>query len=79
MKAIVKVINGKRYVWVPGPIGSNMGGRWVEEGSEAAALSVSNKKGNDGEVLRKLQSADSGAATLNGRGHQGPGNNNSGL
>ena len=79
VKANVKIINGKRHVWVPGPIGSNMGGRWVEEGSAAAALSTSNRRGGDGDVLRRLQGADSGAATLNGRGHQGPGNNSSGL
>ena len=67
VRANVKVINGKRYVWVPAPIGSGMGGRWVEEGSEAAALSTSNKKGGDAEVLRRLQDADSGPATLNHR------------
>ena len=59
VKANVKVINGKRHVWVPGAIGSNMGGRWVEEGSEAAALSTSNKKGGDGEVLRNIQDQSS--------------------
>ncbi len=26
-------MNGKRYVWVGPETGSNMGGRWVEEGS----------------------------------------------
>ena len=55
VKANVKVMNGKRHVWVPGPIGSNMGGRWVEEGSEAAALSLSNRRGGDGEVLSRIQ------------------------
>ena len=68
VKANVKVINGKRYVWVPGPIGSNTGGKWVEEGSEAAALSTSNKRGGDGALLRRLQDSDSGAATLKHRG-----------
>lgn len=67
VKANVKVINGKRHVWVPGPIGSNMGGRWVEEGSEAAALSTSNKKGGDAEVLSRIR--DQGAAV----GMQPPG------
>ena len=57
VRANVKVINGKRYVWIPGPIGTNTGGRWVEEGSEAARLSTSNRRGGDGEVLRKLQDA----------------------
>ena len=55
VKANVKIINGKRHIWVAGPIGSNMGGRWVEEGSEAAALSTSNKRGGDGEVLTRMQ------------------------
>jgi len=30
--ARVKIVNGKRYVWVGPETGSNMGGRWVEEG-----------------------------------------------
>ena len=55
VKANVKVINGKRYVWVPAPIGSNMGGKWVEEGTEGAVLSTSNKKGGDAEVLSRIQ------------------------
>ncbi len=54
VKANVKVINGKRHVWVPGAIGSNMGGKWVEEGTEGAALSTSNKKGHDGQVLQHI-------------------------
>ena len=69
VKANVKVINGKRHVWVPGPIGSNIGGRWVEEGSDEAALSTSNRRGGDADVLRRLRESDSGGATLNGRGH----------
>jgi hypothetical protein len=55
VRANIKVINGKRYVWVPGPIGSNIGGRWVEEGTEGAALSTSNKKGGDTQVLQHIQ------------------------
>ena len=55
VKANVKVINGKRHVWVPAPIGSNMGGKWVEEGTEGAALSTSNKKGDDNKVLQHIQ------------------------
>ena len=54
VKANVKVINGKRHVWVPAPIGSNMGGKWVEEGTEGAVLNTSNKKGGDAEVLQKI-------------------------
>jgi hypothetical protein len=54
VKANVKIINGKRHVWVPGPIGSNIGGRWVEEGTEGAALRT-DKKGGAGEVLQRIQ------------------------
>jgi hypothetical protein len=38
----VKVVNGKRYFWVSGGgLGSNLGGRWVEEGTaEARAVST---------------------------------------
>ena len=37
----VKVMNGKRYVWIPTPLwrGSNIPGKWVEEGSEDVVLS----------------------------------------
>ena len=59
VKANVKVINGKRHVWVPAPIGSNMGGKWVEEGTEGAVLNTSNKKGGDAEVLRHIQDQSS--------------------
>jgi hypothetical protein len=59
VKANVKVINGKRHVWVPAPIGSNMGGRWVEEGTEGAVLSTSNKKGGDAEVMQRIQDQSS--------------------
>lgn len=31
--AKVRIINGERYVWVGPETGSNIGGRWVEEGS----------------------------------------------
>jgi hypothetical protein len=54
VKANVKIINGKRHVWVPGPIGSNIGGRWVEEGTEGAVLRT-DKKGDAVEVLRRIQ------------------------
>ncbi|MEP6955822.1 MAG: carboxypeptidase-like regulatory domain-containing protein [Chthoniobacterales bacterium] len=59
VKANVKVIKGQRYVWVPGPIGSNIDGKWVEEGTEGAALSTSNKKGGDNDVLRHVQDQSS--------------------
>ena len=58
VKANVKVINGKRYVWVPGAIGSNMGGKWVEEGTEGAALRT-NRRGGDDQVLRSIQDQSS--------------------
>lgn len=32
----VKYINGKKYVWVSGELGSHLGGRWVEAGSPEA-------------------------------------------
>ena len=32
----VKVINGKRYVFIPGELGSNLPARWVPEDSPAA-------------------------------------------
>jgi len=32
----VKVINGKRYVWIAPETGSHLPGRWVEEGSPEA-------------------------------------------
>lgn len=54
VRANVKVMNGKRYVWVPGPIGSNIGGRWVEEGKDEAVLQV-DKRGEHGEAMRKIQ------------------------
>lgn len=37
--AKVKVVNGKRYVWEGPETGSNMGGRWVEEGTTSAPRS----------------------------------------
>jgi hypothetical protein len=36
--------NGKKMVWIPPQLGSNMGGRWVEEGSpEAVAARTSGR------------------------------------
>ncbi len=55
VRANVKVMNGKRYIWVPGEIGSNMGGKWVEEGTEGAVIRDTNRKGGDTEVLRHIQ------------------------
>ncbi|MGH8163289.1 MAG: hypothetical protein ACREP1_03020 [Rhodanobacteraceae bacterium] len=36
----VKIINGKRYVFVPAELGSNVPGRWVPEDSAAAQASA---------------------------------------
>ena len=58
VRANVKVINGKRYVWVPPILGSNIG-KWAPEGSDEAALSTSNKRGGDTEALQRLQEMSS--------------------
>lgn len=49
--AKVKVVNGKRYIWVVSETGSNMGGHWVEEGSPAAR----NVIGTTTEVVGRVQ------------------------
>jgi hypothetical protein len=59
VKANVKVIKGKRHVWVPGPIGSNIAGRWVEEGTEGAVLRTDKKGG--GEILSRIQEQSANA------------------
>ncbi len=57
----VKIINGKRYVWVGPETGSNMGGRWVEEGSvDASKVQRGNADG-----LRRIQDG-AGRGTLPG-------------
>ena len=55
VRANVKVINGKRYVWVQAPIGSNMGGKWVEAGTEGAVLATDKKRREDAEAWEKLR------------------------
>ena len=45
----IRIINGKRYVWVGPETGSNIGGRWVEEGSVTA------KQARRGEGLEAAQ------------------------
>jgi len=42
----------KHMVWVPAQTGSNMGGRWVEDGDDANADHVEKKSGN---AIRKYQ------------------------
>jgi hypothetical protein len=56
--AKVKVMNGKRYFWVAGGgVGSNLGGRWVEEGSaEARQISHMSTEG-----VRNLQDQSRGS------------------
>ena len=49
----VKVINGKRYVWVKARTGSNLGDHWEEEGLAA----VQNVVTMSMEKLRKIQDA----------------------
>ena len=49
--AKTKVMQGKRYVWVPATTGSNIGGNWVEVGqlaedSHAGALVESEQRRN---------------------------------
>jgi len=49
----VKVMNGKRYVWVRGEIGSQIGGKWVlEEDAKADGKHVTR---DSKEMLRKVQ------------------------
>lgn len=51
--ATVKIIKGKKFVWVKnGEIGSHMGGRWVEAGSQANERN-SHKISNDD--VRQIQ------------------------
>lgn len=49
--AKVKVENGKRYVWVEGETGSNIRGRWVEEGT----VSARNVDGMSKDSFRNMQ------------------------
>ena len=34
---VIRSLNGKRYVWMTTEIGSNLGGRWIEQGVPPAA------------------------------------------
>lgn len=51
--ANVKIIKGKRYVWVKGDIGSQMGGKWVPE--DEAQQVDKNTGRRSGEMLRSMQ------------------------
>jgi hypothetical protein len=49
----VKIINGKRYVWMPPELGSNMGGKWVPEGSPGVPRANIQRGNRDG--LQRMQ------------------------
>jgi hypothetical protein len=61
--AHVKMINGKRYVWLPPSTGSNLPGRWVPEGSAGPG---SNVQSMSPDAVRQLQ--DSGGSPMSTRG-----------
>ena len=62
--AKVKIINGKRYVWVGSEMGSNLGGRWVEEGS-ATGLNTGRMRSD---TVQDLQTRGSQGAAPTGSG-----------
>lgn len=51
----VKIINGKRYVWMVPEMGSNIGGKWVPEGSPGAP--AANTTRGNADSLRRMQDA----------------------
>lgn len=63
-RAKVRMVNGKRYIWTPGELGSNLGGRWVEERS-SSTLHVVGLALSD---FRKFQDR-AGEGALNGNMH----------
>ena len=50
----VRIINGKRYVWARGEIGSQMGGKWIPE-EEAQAVNPNRSRGDATEGLQRIQ------------------------
>ena len=50
----VRIIKGKRHVWVRGEIGSHMGGKWVPE-DEAEVVNTKASRGNAAEGLQRMQ------------------------
>jgi hypothetical protein len=60
----VKVVDGKRYLWVKGQTGSNLGDHWEEEGLAAARFvgTMSNDK------LRRIQDASFEGSMINREG-----------
>jgi hypothetical protein len=65
--ASVRLIDGKRYVWVAGETGSNLGGHWVEESVADARHVVRLRAG----FLRRMQDTSGEGSMLN-RYHGGP-------
>ncbi|PZR74097.1 MAG: hypothetical protein DLM73_09055 [Chthoniobacterales bacterium] len=60
----VRVINGKRYVWIGSELGSNLGGHWEEEGM-ASAQNIKNISMAD---FRKIQDRSFEGSLLNRHG-----------
>lgn len=65
----VKVVNGKRYFFVRGETGSNLGGHWIEEGS-AGAQHVVRMDLNDFRKLQDSSSQGTMAGTMHREGFQ---------
>lgn len=49
----LRVIKGQRYVWMPAEMGSNMGGKWVPEGTPGAPRANTTRGNQDS--LRRMQ------------------------
>gem|GEM_PF-1053462 len=65
-----RVIDGKRYFWVSSELGSNRGGRWVDE----SLPTTGNVIGLNSEAIRKIQDRGGEGSMLNGYGyhHEAP-------
>lgn len=59
----VKYIKGKKYVWVTGDLGSNLGGRWVDASSAGAR----NSQNIDQDGIRAFQDRTQPPPPPNGR------------
>ena len=60
----LKIMNGKRYVWMPPELGSNIGGKWVPEGSPGAPRANVSRGNRDS--LQRMQDM-SGQGSMPGR------------
>ena len=60
----VRIVDGKRYVWIGSDLGSNLGGHWEEEGMASAK----NIKGISMADLRKIQDRSFEGSLLNRHG-----------